>query len=193
MNAAQNLSLTGDYQAGDLAPRMKRLGLVLAVLGFGSGAALGAFGNIDTRTHFWYSYLVAFCYVLTIGLGAMFFTIVGHVVNTHWNITLRRLAELVMNTVPLVCLFGLGMFIPLLDHDVEIWRWAGHHDPHPSALSDELSPEEYQSLLGDELDEAEHLHLIHHKAPYLNLPGFVVRLLLYFLVCFCKNNIWFST
>jgi|MDSW01.2.fsa_nt_gb hypothetical protein len=185
MNAAQNLSLTGDYQAGDLAPRIKRLGLVLAVLGLGTGAALGAFGDIDSRTHFWYSYLVAFCYVLTIGLGAMFFTIVGHVVNTHWNITLRRLAELVMSTVPLVCLFGLGMFIPLLlDHDVHIWRWAHHHDAAPSALSAEMSSEEYRSALGDELDEKEHLHLIEHKGPYLNLPGFAIRLLLYFLTWF---------
>ena len=115
-----NFRLTGDYQAGDLAPRMKRIGLVLAVLGLGAGAAMGLTGDADTKTHFWFAYLVAFCFALAIGLGAMFFTIVGHVVNTHWNISLRRLAELTMGALPIICLFGLAMLLPFFDHDVDI-------------------------------------------------------------------------
>jgi hypothetical protein len=178
-----NLRLTGDYQAGDLAPRMKRIGLVLAVLGLGAGAAMGLTGDADTKTHFWFAYLVAFCFALTIGLGAMFFTIVGHVVNTHWNISLRRLAELTMGALPIICLFGLAMLLPFFDHEVDIWQWdtinsggahaVEHGSDHGGAGAQSLS---------DTLDHAEHVHIVEKKAAYLNRNGFIFRLLAYFLI-----------
>ncbi|MBC8370800.1 MAG: hypothetical protein H8E25_12455 [Planctomycetes bacterium] len=181
-----NLNLTGDYQAGDLAPRMKRLGMILAVLGLGAGAAMGAFGDAETKTHFWFAYLVAFCFALTIGMGAMFFVLIGHVVNAHWNVTLRRLAELTMSSVPVVCLFGLGMLIPFFDHDVEIWQWdtingsEAHAVEHAAEGAGDHGAAAHS--LSDTLDHEEHVHVVGKKKAYLNRNGFIIRLISYFLI-----------
>ncbi|MFT7517040.1 MAG: hypothetical protein ACI84O_000828 [Myxococcota bacterium] len=182
-----NLNLTGDYQAGDLAPRMKRLGMILAVLGLGAGAAIGAFGDPETKTHFWFAYLVAFCFVLTIGLGALFFVIIGHVVNAHWNVTLRRLAELTMGSLPVVCLFGLGMLIPFFDHDVEIWQWDTINSSEAHAIDHGVEDATHGGAAGahslsDTLDHEEHTKIVKGKAAYLNRNGFIGRLIAYFLI-----------
>jgi hypothetical protein len=177
-----NLNLTGDYQAGDLAPRMKRFGLILAVLGLGAGAAMGLTGDADTKTHFWFAYLVAFCFALSIGLGALFFTIVGHVVNTHWNISLRRIAELTMSSLPVVCLFGLGMLLPFFDHDVEIWQWDSMTGAESHAVEHAGEHGVGAQALSDQLDHAEHQHIVSKKAAYLNRNGFIFRLFAYFLI-----------
>ncbi|MHC4838049.1 MAG: hypothetical protein ACYTF3_07680, partial [Planctomycetota bacterium] len=125
-----DIQLGGDNVAGDVAPRVARIGGAAAILGIGVAAALGyVTGGEEGPTHFWFAYLVAFAFILTITMGAMFFTIIQHLVNAHWSVTVRRLAEVTMSVVPTVCLLGLPLLYPLLSEDITIWRWAeGHHE-----------------------------------------------------------------
>ncbi|MHC4380850.1 MAG: hypothetical protein ACYSU1_07150, partial [Planctomycetota bacterium] len=122
--SSQKIQLKGNNQAGDMAPKAARFGLLLATFGLGLGATLGLMtGSEDGHTHFWFAYLVAFGFLLTITLGAMFFTVVQHLVNAHWSVTVRRFAELTMANMPLVALFALPLLVPLFDDDVSVWKW----------------------------------------------------------------------
>ncbi len=70
---------------------------------------------------FWYSYLTAFMFFLSLGLGGLFFVIVQHLVRAGWSIVVRRIAENVAITLPAVCILG----IPFLTHDVAhyLFHW----------------------------------------------------------------------
>ena len=48
------------------------------------------------------SYLVSFVFWITIALGAMFFVLISYVMNATWSVVLRRIAENLMKTLPLM-------------------------------------------------------------------------------------------
>ena len=161
-----------DCQAGDVAPRTARIGLIVGVLGIVAGAAWSYLvkGDEASRTQFWYAYLAAFFWALTIGLGSLLFTVIAHLVGAHWSVSVRRIAEVTQSALPVICLFGLPLLYPLLSHDVTVWRWAAHHDAAPAAT------------LGDQLHQDEHHHLVEHKLPYLNVTFMLIRFAVYGLV-----------
>lgn len=201
--SSHKIQLEGDNQAGDLAPKVARFGLVLAVLGLGVGTAMGMMGGSeDGHSHFWFAYLVAFSFLLTITMGSMFFTIIQHLVNAHWSVTVRRFAELTMANVPLVAILALPLLIPIFDDHAEVWKWAtigdGHGGGHAEAGADAYGAEEGTGAdaahsddghgeagghsLAEDLMHAEHLEFVEHKAGYLNRKFMVGRLVAYFLI-----------
>jgi len=101
-------------------------------------------------------WLVAFAYVVSIALGALVFLMIGYAAGSRWPVAVRRLTEGVASALPVL---ALGM-IPVLAGAGRIYVWV---DPPP------------------QLDEHT-LELIHHKAPYLNVPFFAIRGAFYFVV-----------
>ncbi|MBK6848193.1 MAG: quinol:cytochrome C oxidoreductase [Proteobacteria bacterium] len=99
-----------------------------------------------------FSYLVAMLYWLSIALGALFFVIVQFATKAGWSVVVRRLAEHAMITLPLL---GL-LFVPIVGGMHELFHWS-----HPEAM--------------------QHDALLASKAPYLNVPFFSARALLYFV------------
>ena len=73
----------------------------------GSACALG---YASDPQQFYASYLVGFMYFLTIALGAAFFLMVWHLSGAVWSVTVRRLMETVMATLPLAPL----LFLPVV-------------------------------------------------------------------------------
>ncbi|MGB0684902.1 MAG: hypothetical protein ACPGQD_01735 [Planctomycetota bacterium] len=205
-----DIQLGGDNVAGDVAPRLARIGGAAAILGIGVAAALGyVTGGEEGPTHFWFAYLVAFAFILTITMGAMFFTIIQHLVNAHWSVTVRRLAEVTMSVVPTVCLLGLPLLYPLLSEDITIWRWAeGHHEVghgeahgaedaghaeegHGAEAAKEDHGDESEEAYAEHLEHGLHQRLVDHKLPYLNKNFFVGRLLGYFVLWFLLSRFFF--
>ena len=105
--------LTGD---GNL---MKKT-LIIGVVAFLAGIA-GYFMDSD---QFFHSYLVAYLFWITAGLGAMFFVLVFHLTGSVWSIVLRRIAETMMMVVPIMAIF----FIPILFGMHDLYHWT-----HPAA------------------------------------------------------------
>lgn len=65
-------------------------------------------GFATNREQFHFSYLAAFLFCISIGLGALFFVLVQHLSGSACSVTVRRLEESVMRTLPFgVVLFGL--------------------------------------------------------------------------------------
>ncbi|MFK5955171.1 MAG: hypothetical protein QM477_01860 [Planctomycetota bacterium] len=203
----EKLNLKGNNQAGDVAQKATQLGLLLAILGLGVGAMLGFMnGAEDGHTHFWFAYLVAFAFLLTITLGSMFFSVLQHMVNAHWSVTVRRLAELSMANMPLVALFALPLLVPLFSDDVSVWKWATMgHDEHGAVIAvDEVAHDAAADVSevshavegvvveqhagegghsnAEKLAHAEHTKFVEHKFPFLNRKFFAGRLLAYFLI-----------
>ena len=125
--------------------RYERLGLMV-----GGGALLVSVGlaTMDAA-QFYYSYLIAFMYCLSIALGGLFFVLAHHATKSDGGIVLRRLAENLMGTLPIFAL----LFIPILaglHHHHLFHHWTSPHDA-----------------------------LVEGKTGYLNIPFFYIRALIY--------------
>ena len=115
-------------------------------------SALGLFFN---SKQFFYSYLVAWVFWVSLGLGALFFVMLNHLTGAVWGIVLRRLTESVMMVLPYMFILAIPIFIGM--HELYNWSNAGIVAADP---------------------------LLQKKAAYLNVPFFVIRTCIYFLIWF---------
>jgi hypothetical protein len=69
-----------------------------------------AAGYASDPRQFHASYLVSFAYFLTIAVGAAFFLMVWHLSGAAWSVTVRRLMENLMITLPLMPI----LFLPVV-------------------------------------------------------------------------------
>ena len=92
------------------------LGLVAAALV--SYAAIFA-GAIFDPKQFAFSYLFAFTFFFTIGLGALFWILVHHAVDAEWSAVVRRQLENLAGLLPVMAL----LFFPLVFVRMELWDW----------------------------------------------------------------------
>jgi hypothetical protein len=128
--------------------RLPALGAGLAGLGALVCLALSLAEGGAQR--FYFSFLVAFMFATTLGLGALFFVLLQHAVSAGWSITLRRLAENLAGALP----FVLPVFLLVLMFGIHhLYDWS-----HEDAASD---------------------HFLMHKLGYLSSGAFTVRALIY--------------
>lgn len=126
--------------------------LAAAVVGLALTAIRGLF---DPRVAL-AAYLVAFTYWIGLGLGALALLMAFHAARARWMIAVRRPIEVIAATLTI----GPLLFVPIALGVRVLFPWAGSTEG---------------------LDE-EAVHLIHHRAPYLNPTFFVVRAAIYFAV-----------
>jgi hypothetical protein len=139
---------TGTYRVADAG----KFGKTMLVLGI-VGLVISAVGMGIDYQRFYYSYLVAFCFWVSLGLGALFFTMLHHLVGATWSVVIRRISESLMLVLPVMAIF----FIPLIFGIHDLYHWS-----HAEAV--ETDP------------------LLNMKAPYLNQVFFIVRSFVYFAV-----------
>ncbi len=151
---------------------------LVVALGGGGVAALAAglglaLGREDGPTMFSASYLVSFCFFLSISLGALFFVALQHVVRAGWSVAVRRLAEILAANIALMAVLFLPILVPLvaghtgMSKRIDLYEWS--------------APPIADSLIVDEDQRAEQ-ELLRKKAPYLNVPFFAGRAIVYFAV-----------
>ncbi|MGD0089541.1 MAG: quinol:cytochrome C oxidoreductase [Planctomycetota bacterium] len=94
-------------------PPAARYGLALGglILGAGlvGGSWLAASGSTGGAARFWQSYYVAFCFWLTLSLGALFFVLLHHLVRATWSVVVLRVAEIFAANLLLIAV----LFVPL--------------------------------------------------------------------------------
>lgn len=126
--------------------------------------AIGAIGAIATAIGFAvdpaqaaFSYLTAWAFALSLAVGALVFLMMGHAIEARWTIVLQRFTEAVSGSLPVLAV----LFVPIALAADRLYPWA--------------------DLAGQAgaLD-AESLDKLAHKAPYLNLPFWVIRTVIYF-------------
>jgi len=119
----------------------------------GMGVLLAGFAFFRDRQQFSFSWLVAFMFVTTISLGSLWIVLIHHLTRAGWGVVVRRIPETVTTLFPVLAV----LFIPVILGMKDLYEWA-----HPQAMS-------HGSLLG-------------HKQPYLNVPFFIVRAAVCFLL-----------
>lgn len=119
------------------------LGILLCVAGF-----------FTNRGHFFHSYMFAFTYWSGFSIGGLGVLLMHHTVGGRWGVTIRRLLEAQMRTLPLVGILIIPVFLFGL---AQVYPWARPADVANNAI-------------------------LRHKQGYLNVPFFVGRTVLYFAV-----------
>ena len=132
-------------ETGSLANKALIVGVV--------GLLLSLLGAFTDRAQFFEAYLTAFTFLTTIGLGGLFFVLIHHITGAHWGTVMRRVAENLACTLPLMGLFMIPLFFGM--HDLFHWS-------HPEAVA--------------------HDTILQWKAPYLNVTFFVIRSVVIFLI-----------
>ncbi len=109
--------------------RLKHTGKTFAWLWglavFGSIAALVNTQFIDNaEQRFFQGYLVAFAFVLSISLGAMFFVLVQHLMRAGWGVIVRRFSEIFCLNILVVLLLFLPIAWSVWQGDGLVYSWA---------------------------------------------------------------------
>lgn len=119
----------------------------------GVGLLLSLVGAFMDQAQFFQAYLTAFTFFTTLGLGGLFFVLIHHVTGAYWGVVLRRVAENLACTLPLMGLFMLPLFFGM--HDLFHWS-------HEEAVL--------------------HDKILQWKAPYLNTGFFIIRNVIFFAI-----------
>ena len=138
------ISIRSDEFLGRVRLVMAALGIVALV----AGAVLGA----GEPREFFASYLTAFLFYISIGLGGLFFVLIQFATRAGWSVAIRRQSENLMFMLPLCGLF----FLPLVAGMSYVYPWL-----------DAAKVAQDPILLG--------------KQSYLNVPFFLARSLVYVL------------
>jgi hypothetical protein len=158
-NAEKTLHPDEKFKGGKLAGSFTKAGGGLAV-GFGILSLLLGSLQGDHWKRFFFAYVTAWSFILSIAVGALFFVMLHHLVRARWSAVLRRLAEIVTATFPIIFVAGLGMVIPLLAGYGDLYYWA-----HPDAHNHELNH-----------------HMLSKLSWWLNPSYFAFRYVLYFAI-----------
>ena len=124
-----------------------------ALIAGAAGLLVCAGGGVLSPAHFFRAYLTAYNFWLGVALGCLVLLMVQHLTGGAWGILLRRVLEAGTRTLlPLALLF-----VPLFFGMTHLYEWA-----NPQAVQ---ADEELQ-----------------RKSGYLNVTGFAVRTVIYFVV-----------
>src|SRR5258706_16377313 len=93
-------------------------GVVFIGLGF-------LFSGSNGVRQFAYSWLLAFMFFLSLGLGALFLVIVHHLFDAGWSVPIRRFCEHIASILPWMAL----LFIPIACLAKTIYPWM--REPNP--------------------------------------------------------------
>ena len=134
MSATKTLHPDEKYKAGNLGSNLSKL-LVVGVVILIIGAVIAFFNKDDDNyRRFQFGFLTAWTFVWTIAVGCLFFVLIHHLARARWSTVLRRIAENVSLTFPVLGVVGfLGFVLPMLLGNNELYFWAyfdDHPDPH---------------------------------------------------------------
>jgi hypothetical protein len=130
----------------------QRLPFIAGVVALLGAVACAILGPGNPR-QFFFSWLVSFLFFMTLALGALFFVLIQYASQGGWGIVLRRIGETTFAMVPVMAILFLPVWLGL--HDLYSWTVPG---------------------------AAEHDALLRWKAPFLNVPFFLIRAALYFVI-----------
>ena len=131
-----------EYQKKDLPIKLSQLGWLL----FSAGLFLGVIGFFSDQYRALLNYLMAYMFILSIGIGALLLIALEYVGGADWSVPIRRVVEF----LAAIIIFLPILVLPLIFNIHDIFHWA-HKD---IAAADEI-------LKG--------------KSPYLNETFFIIR------------------
>lgn len=99
----------------------------------------------------WANYLLNNYYFISIAIGAAFFGAIQYITQSGWSAAFKRIPEAMVAWIPFAAVFFLLMYLGM--HSIFEWT---HHDV------------------------VQNDHLLQYKSPYLNVPFFFIRIIVFF-------------
>ena len=124
-----------------------------ALIAGAAGLALTAVGFFLSPDQFFRSYLLGFMYWFGIALGSMAILMIHHIAGGAWGAVIRRLLESSMGTIPLLAV----LFVPVAFGIHHLYEWS-----HADVVAKDA--------------------ILQSKEAYLNVPFFLVRAVIYFVI-----------
>jgi hypothetical protein len=124
---------------------------LLTYILIGIGVLSFTLGFVFDAKRTWANYLLNNYYFLSIAIGAAFFGAIQYITNSGWSAAFKRIPEAIAAYIPFAGVFFLIMYFGM--HSIFEWT----HE---------------EQILND--------HLIQHKSPYLNVPFFFIRVIVFF-------------
>lgn len=109
------------------------------------------FGLISDSQATWSNYLIVNYYFLSLAMGGLFFFVIQSISQSGWASAFQRVSEAMMWYIPFAAVFFLLLFFGMKD----LYHWT-----HTEAVASD--------------------HLIQHKAAFLNIPFYFIRMIIYF-------------
>ena len=135
-----------------LDARFDRIQRLAVILGIAL-LILAVLDGIRAPDQFFRSYLLGFVFWLGVPLGSAAFLMVHHLTGGFWGLPIRRPLEAATRTLPLLILLALPLLLGL----GRLYTWT-----HPNLVAADTT--------------------LKFKQPYLNLPFFLIRNVIYFVV-----------
>lgn len=139
------------YSRKEIPSKSYTLGIIISLIGL-IGIVLGYFLEPERAS---FNMIVVFTWVVSIGIGSMFFIGIEYLSGAVWSVPFRRIAEINSSIV----LIAPILAIPVILNIQSIYHWA-----------------HTESLISDEI--------LRNKSPYLNQTFFVVRFVVTFIIWF---------
>jgi hypothetical protein len=127
-----------------------RIKTLSAVLMF-IGLAAFIFTLTQNKERAWHGYLTAYAYFFILAIGGLFFASIQHITKAGWSVNVRRFSEALAAYLPVAFVLGLVM----LAGGHYLWEWMDK-----AAVAEDA--------------------VLQHKSGYLNVPFFVIRMVLFF-------------
>ncbi len=124
---------------------------MLTYVFIGIGVLSFILGFIFDAKRTWANYLLNNYYFLSLAIGAAFFGALQYISNAGWSAAFKRIPEAMSAYIPFAAVFFLIMFFGM--HNIFEWT----HE-----------------------EVVQHDHLLQHKSPYLNIPFFFARVIVFF-------------
>lgn len=128
------------------------IGKIALLIGI-AGLAISFISYFNNSKQFYFSYLTAFAFWTSLGLGGLFFTMLHHISGAKWSTIILRIPQAAMSVLPLMAIF----FIPIIFGIKELYEWSST-----------------EVLAGNAV--------LSGKTGYLNSTSFITRTFLYFIV-----------
>lgn len=120
---------------------------------------------------FYFSYLIAWAFCLSIALGCLFIILIKHLVRAEWIVVLRRIPEAAAVSFPLLAILSIPILISLFDTHGPYHHWTAEGIDDPASTY-------YDEILAG-------------KIAYLNIPFFLIRIGFYFIAwTFVSSRLW---
>lgn len=142
------------------------VGVIFLVAGVVLAFALGSAAGYGGFVQVFRSYLVGFFFCTGLAVGSLTWLALGHMTGGAWALTSRRLFEAATRTLPLCFVLFIPIVVSLFvhEHGRSLYEWT-----------------DAARVAGDEA--------LRHKQPYLNIPFFIARGVIYFAAWFFLANL----
>jgi hypothetical protein len=135
---------------GDRARGVYGTAIVVAIVGFAAAIVLGWLfgGHFMPARRFFFAYLVAFCFFLSLALGNLIMLLLQHVTRSAWSVGVRRTMEHVAALMPVLGILAIPLIVTVAIQRGTVYRWALPYDQSTPAAREAAAHGETEEEAG---------------------------------------------